>query len=216
MYILDKENSIANHFLAELREVDIQRDRYRFRRNLERVAEILAYEISKSLYFQYKEIQTPLEKTSVALMHDFPVIVSVLRAGLPFHQGFLNIFDHSDSGFIGAYRKHKDENNFTIEMGYEALPTLEGRTLILADPMLATGQSIVKAIDHIKKIGKPEKIIIAAAIGTPEGVQYINEHLTDNYDIFLGSLDRELNEKAYILPGLGDAGDLSFGQKHTH
>lgn len=216
MYILDKENSIANHFLAELREIDIQKDRYRFRRNLERVAELLAYEISKTLYFQNKEIQTPLEKTTVALMHDFPVIVSVLRAGLPFHQGFLNIFDHSDSGFIGAYRKHIDENNFTIEMGYEALPPLKGRTLILADPMLATGQSLIKALNHITKIARPEKIIIAAAIGTPEGVQYINENLTDNYDIFLGSLDRELNEKAYILPGLGDAGDLSFGQKHTY
>ncbi|ADR21920.1 uracil phosphoribosyltransferase [Marivirga tractuosa] len=216
MYILDKENSIANHFLAELREVDIQKDRYRFRRNLERVAEILAYEISKSLYFQYKEIQTPLEKTSVALMHDFPVIVSVLRAGLPFHQGFLNIFDHSDSGFIGAYRKHIDDNNFTIEMGYEALPPLDGRSLILADPMLATGQSIVKAIDHITQIAKPEKIIIAAAIGTPEGVGYIDKNLNQSYELYLGSLDRELNEKAYILPGLGDAGDLSYGPKHTH
>jgi uracil phosphoribosyltransferase len=216
MYILDKENSIANHFLAELREIDIQKDRYRFRRNLERVAELLAYEISKSLYFQNKEIQTPLEKTSIALMHDFPVIVSVLRAGLPFHQGFLNIFDHSDSGFIGAYRKHVDENNFNIEMGYEALPPLEGRTLILADPMLATGQSLIKALDHIRQIAKPDRMIIAAAIGTPEGVQYINDNINGNYDIYLGSLDRELNEKAYILPGLGDAGDLSYGQKHTN
>jgi len=215
MYILDKENSIANHFLAELREIDIQKDRYRFRRNLERLAELLAYEISKSLYFQRKEIQTPLEKTTVGLMHDFPVIVSVLRAGLPFHQGFLNIFDHADSGFIGAYRKHTDENNFTIDMGYEALPSLEGRTLLLADPMLATGQSLVKALEHIKKISKPERIIIAAAIGTPEGVQFIDENLDGDYDIYLGSLDRELNEKAYILPGLGDAGDLSFGGKHT-
>jgi uracil phosphoribosyltransferase len=216
MYILDKENSIANHFLAELREVDIQKDRYRFRRNLERLAELLAYEISKALYYQNKEIQTPLEKTSVALMHDFPVVVSVLRAGLPFHQGFLNIFDHADSGFIGAYRKQTDGMNFTIEMGYEALPPMEGRTLILADPMLATGKSIVKAVDHIQKIGNPESVIIAAAIGTPEGVQFINDNLKGNYEIYLGSLDRELNEKAYILPGLGDAGDLSYGQKHTH
>jgi len=216
MYILDKENSIANHFLAELREIDIQKDRHRFRRNLERLAELLAYEISKSLYFQNKDIQTPLEKTTVALMQESPVIVSVLRAGLPFHQGFLNMFDHSDSGFIGAYRKQVDEHNFTIEMGYEALPPLDGRTLILADPMLATGQSLIKAVEHIRAISKPERIIIAAAIGTPEGIQYINDNLNDNYDIYLGSLDRELNEKAYILPGLGDAGDLSYGQKHTH
>ncbi|HET8859860.1 uracil phosphoribosyltransferase [Marivirga sp.] len=216
MYILDKENSIANHFLAELREVDIQRDRYRFRRNLERIGELLSYEISKTLYFQNKEIQTPLEKTQVALMYDFPVIVSVMRAGLPFHQGFLNTFDHADSGFIGAYRKHTDDHNFTIEMGYEALPPVKDRTLIIADPMLATGQSLVKAIDHIQQIGKPERIIIAAAIGTPEGVNYINDYFDGNCEIYLGSLDRELNEKAYILPGLGDAGDLSFGQKHTN
>jgi uracil phosphoribosyltransferase len=216
MYILDKENSIANHFLAELLEIDIQKDRQRFRKNLERIAELLAYEISKSLYFQNKEIQTPLEKTSVALMHDFPVIVSVLRAGIPFHQGFLNIFDHSDSGFIGAFRKHTDENNFTIEMGYEALPPLKGRTLIMVDPMLATGKSLLKAIEHIEEIAQPERVIIAAAIGTPEGVQYLTDNLKSNFDIYLGSLDRELNEKAYILPGLGDAGDLSFGGKHTN
>lgn len=216
MYILDKENSIANHFLAELREIDIQKDRYRFRRNLERVAELLAYEISKALYYQNKEIQTPLEKTTVALMHDFPVIVSVLRAGLPFHQGFLNIFDHADSGFIGAYRKHTAENEFTIEMGYEALPVLKDRTLILADPMLATGRSFIKAVEHIIKISKPDRIIIAAAVGTPEGVQYISDNLHENHEIYLGSLDRELNEKSYILPGLGDAGDLSFGSKNTH
>ncbi|SMG43320.1 uracil phosphoribosyltransferase [Marivirga sericea] len=216
MYILDKENSIANHFLAELREIDIQKDRYRFRRNLERIAELLAYEISKTLYFQNKEIQTPLEKTSVALMHDFPVIVSVLRAGLPFHQGFLNIFDHSDSGFIGAFRQHGEGDEFEIAMGYEALPPISGRTVILADPMLATGKSLIKAVNHISKIGKPEKFIIASAIGTPEGIQNIEEQLELDLDIYLGSLDRELNEKAYILPGLGDAGDLSYGQKHTH
>ena len=216
MYILDKENSIANHFLAELREIDIQKDRYRFRRNLERIAELLAYEISKSLYFQNKEIQTPLEKTSVALMHDFPVIVSVLRAGLPFHQGFLTIFDHADSGFIGAYRKHGNGDEFEISMGYEALPPISGRTVILADPMLATGKSLIKAIDQISKIGEPEKFILASAIGTPEGIQNIEANLNVDFDIYLGSLDRKLNEKAYILPGLGDAGDLSYGQKHTH
>ena len=216
MYILNKENSIANHFLAELREIDIQKDRYRFRRNLERIAELLAYEISKSLYFQNKEIQTPLEKTSVALMHDFPVIISVLRAGLPFHQGFLNIFDHADSGFLGAYRKHDEDHEFEIAMGYEALPPTTGRTVILADPMLATGKSLIKAVEQISQIGKPERFIIAAAIGTPEGIQNLDEKLKIDYEIYLGALDRELNEKAYILPGLGDAGDLSFGQKHTH
>ena len=216
MYISDKENSIANHFLAELREIDIQKDRYRFRRNIERIAEILAYEISKSLYFQQKDIQTPLEQTKVSLMHDFPVIVSVMRAGLPFHQGFLNIFDHSDSGFIGAYRKHTNGDEFEIAMGYEALPPIDGRTVILADPMLATGKSLVKAVNHITNLGKPEKIVIASVIGTPEGVQNISENLDLDFDIYLGSLDRALNEKDYIVPGLGDAGDLSFGEKHTN
>lgn len=216
MYILDNENSIANHFLAELREIDIQKDRQRFRRNLERIAELLSYQISKSLYFQNREIQTPLEKTSIDLIHDFPVVVSILRAGLPFHQGFLNIFDHADSGFIGAYRKHGMNNEFEITMGYEALPPIDSKTVILVDPMLASGKSLVKAVEHITKIGAPEKFIIAAALGTPEGIQYLHDNLTVDFQIYLGSLDRELNEKAYILPGLGDAGDLSYGQKHTH
>lgn len=215
MYILNKENSIANHFLAELRQIDIQKDRQRFRRNLERIAELLSYQLSKSLYFQHKEIQTPLESTSVSLLYDFPVIVSILRAGLPFHQGFLNVFDQADSGFIGSYRKQTQDHDFEIAMGYEALPPMEGKTVILADPMLATGKSLIKAVEHINKIGRPEKFIIAAAIGTPEGVRNLDENLKVNFEIYLGALDRTLNEKAYILPGLGDAGDLSFGQKHT-
>lgn len=216
MYILNKENSIANHFLAELREVDVQKDRQRFRRNLERLGELLAYEISKSLYFQNKEIQSPLEKTQVALMHDFPVIVSILRAGLPFHQGFLNIYDHSDSGFIGAYRKHQSEVDFDIEMGYEALPPIDGKFVIVADPMLATGKSLAQSVEKIIAQGKPEKIIFAAAIGTPEGVAYLDKHIKVPFDIYLGALDKGLNEHAYILPGLGDAGDLSFGNKHVN
>ena len=216
MFILNKENSIANHFLAELREESIQKDRLRFRRNLERVAELLAYEISKGLFYNTRNINTPLEETQIQLLHDFPVIVSVLRAGLPFHQGFLNVFDHSDSGFMGAFRKHQSETNFSIEMGYEALPPLDGKTVILADPMLATGKSMIEAIDHIEKIGKPDRYVIACAIGTPEAAQLLHEELTVSYDIYLGSMDRGLNEKAYILPGLGDAGDLSYGAKHTH
>ena len=203
-------------FRVRTREEAIQKDRLRFRRNLERVAEILAYEISKSLFYYSKNINTPLEQTPIQLLHDFPVIVSVLRAGLPFHQGFLNVFDHADSGFIGAYRKHASETAFTIEMGYEALPPLQNKTVILADPMLATGKSMVEAIAHIEKIGKAEKYIIASAIGTPEATHYLQDSLSVNYDIYLGALDRGLNEKSYILPGLGDAGDLSYGAKHTY
>ncbi|MFQ3214019.1 MAG: uracil phosphoribosyltransferase [Marivirga sp.] len=216
MFILNKENSIANHFLAEMREEAIQKDRLRFRRNLERIASLLAYEISKTLFYQTKSITTPLEETPIQLLHEFPIIISVLRAGLPFHQGFLNVFDHADSGFIGAYRKHHSETEFTIEIGYEALPPTKDRTVILADPMLATGKSIVEAIAHIEKVSKADKYIIACAIGTPEAAQYLEEKLTVDYDIYLGAMDRGLNEKSYILPGLGDAGDLSYGAKHTH
>ncbi len=216
MYIVNKENSILNHFLAELREVDIQKDRQRFRRNLERVAEILAYEVSKTLYYQGKEITTPLQETNIQLLHEFPVLISVMRAGLPFHQGFLNIFDHADSGFIGAYREHDTANDFSIFLGYQALPPIDGKVVILADPMLATGKSMVKAIESILKVGKPEKFIIASAIATPEAVQYLQEQLSIDYSVFIGAMDEKLNEKAYILPGLGDAGDLSFGNKNEH
>lgn len=217
MFIANKENSILNHFLAELREVDIQKDRQRFRRNLERVAEILAYEISKTLYFQGKEIQTPLQKTAIQLLYDFPVIISVMRAGLPFHQGFLNIFDHSDSGFLGAYRKHnQSDEDFSIFLGYKALPSIQGRTVILVDPMLATGKSMVRAIETILEAGRPDHVILASAIATPEAIKYLNENLKINYSVFIGAMDDKLNDKAYILPGLGDAGDLSFGNKSEH
>ncbi|MBK6265446.1 uracil phosphoribosyltransferase [Marivirga sp. S37H4] len=216
MFIVNNDNSILNHFLAELREVDIQKDRQRFRRNLERVAEILAYEISKSLYYQNKQIQTPLQKTNIQLLMDFPVIISVMRAGLPFHQGFLNIFDHADSGFLGAYRKHTTEEEFSIFLGYQAMPSVDNKVVILADPMLATGKSMVRAIESILQNGKPEKFILASAIATPEAMQYLEEELSVNYSVYIGALDERLNEKAYILPGLGDAGDLSFGNKKEH
>ncbi len=216
MFILNNENSIANHFLAELREESIQMDRLRFRRNLERIAEILAYEISKTLFYQTKNIKTPLAETQVQLLATFPVIVSVLRAGLPFHQGFLNVFDHADSGFIGAYRKNNTATDFSIEMGYEALPPVKDKVCLLVDPMLATGKSIVQAIDRIEQIAKPERYVIACAIGTPEAAGYLHEQLNVNYEIYLGALDSGLNNKAYILPGLGDAGDLSYGAKHTN
>lgn len=217
MFIANKENSILNHFLAELREVDIQKDRQRFRRNLERVAEILAYEISKTLYFQGKEIQTPLQKTAIQLLHDFPIIISVMRAGLPFHQGFLNIFDHSDSGFLGVYRQHNtSDDGFSIFLGYQALPQIQEKTVILVDPMLATGKSMVRAIETILQAGQPDQFILASAIATPEAVQYLEQNLKINYSVFIGAMDDKLNDKAYILPGLGDAGDLSFGNKSEH
>lgn len=216
MFILNKENSIANHFLAELREVDIQKDRYRFRRNLERLAELLAYEISKTFYYEQKTISTPLETTSVNLLSQFPVIISILRAGIPFHQGFLNVFDHADSGFVGAYRSNIQENDeFDIFMGYKAAPDLKGKVVILADPMLATGKSVVKVADTIKENGLPEKIIIASAIAAPEALLFLENNMSLPFEVYTAAVDEKLNDKAYIVPGLGDAGDLSFGSKLT-
>jgi len=216
MFILNNENSIANHFLAELREEAIQKDRMRFRRNLERIAELLAYEISKSLFYQSRNIKSPLEQTEIQLLHGFPVIISILRAGLPFHNGFLNVFDHADSGFLGAFRKHASDTDFSIEMDYEALPPMEDKTVLLVDPMLATGKSMLQAIERIESVSKPEKYFIACAICTPEAAAFLAQRLTVSYDIYTGAMDRALNDKLYIVPGLGDAGDLSYGSKHTH
>ncbi|MFN3999554.1 uracil phosphoribosyltransferase [Algoriphagus sp.] len=212
MFILENNDSIGNQFLAELRDVTVQNDRLRFRKNLERLGEILAYEISKS--FPYKElgIQTPLAKTSVRIPSVNPVVYSVLRASLPFYQGFLNFFDKAESGFIGAFRE-EGERDVKINLDYHASPNVEGKTIILADPMLATGKSIVRSIESILTHGLPEIIHIAAIIASPEGIKYINEHLKTPHKIWIGALDQSLNDQSFIVPGLGDAGDLAFGEK---
>jgi len=212
MFILGERNSIANQFIAELRDVSIQGDRLRFRKNLERIGEILAYEISKSFHYEAKEIQTPLAKTTVNLPNGNPVIFSVLRASLPFYQGFLNFFDKAESGFIGAFRE-EGQGDIKINLGYYASPNVEGKTLILADPMLATGNSLVQSIDRILKHGRPEIIHIASVIASPEGIRYIEEHLDIPYKLWIGEVDQSLNSQFYIVPGLGDAGDLAFGEK---
>jgi uracil phosphoribosyltransferase len=212
MFVLSESNTIGNQFIAELRDVSIQGDKLRFRKNLERVGEILAYEISKSFDFESKEIQTPLAKMEVSLSSVNPVLIAVLRASLPFYQGFLNYFDKAESGFIGAFREESEEE-ITINLGYHASPSLEGKTLILADPMLATGKSLVRSIDTLVSHGMPKIVHIAAVIASPEGIRYIQENCKIPFKLWLGAVDQGLNSKSYIVPGLGDAGDLAFGEK---
>jgi len=214
MYILSNTPSVANQFLLELRDKNIQQDRMRFRKNLERLGEILAFEISKS--FEYKEVkvETPLAIASAKIIISKPVIISVLRASLPFYQGFLNMLDQAESGFIGAFREEKTDGDITINLGYKASPSLEEKEVIIADPMLATGKSIVKTINAILVYGKPKRIHIAAAFAAPEGIEYIHNNLKEiPFTFWLGTIDEKLNHLSYIVPGLGDAGDLAFGPK---
>ncbi len=215
MFILSESNSIACHFLGELRDRNIQNDRMRFRRNLERLGEIMAYEISKKMHYHATEIRTPLGVRRVSNLDQNPVIITILRAGLPFFQGFINYFEHAACGFIGAFRQN--EGNFdevSIQLGYRAISDINNKEVIIADPMLATGKSLVKAIDQLTDYGIPSKIHIASAIAAPEGVAYLDQQISLEYELWLGDLDERLNERAYIIPGLGDAGDLAYGKKN--
>ncbi|MCH7412787.1 uracil phosphoribosyltransferase [Belliella sp. R4-6] len=214
MFILNKNNSIANQFLSELRDIKVHKDRLRFRKNLERLGEILAYEVSKSLDYKESEIETPLQKTKVNTLKTQPILISVLRAAVPFYQGFSNIFDHSDSGFIGAYRVEESGNEeINISLQYQATPDLTDKEVILIDPMLATGKSFVKSVENLLKNGRPKKIHIAAVIAAPEGINYIKNNLDLPFSIWICALDEKLNSASYIVPGLGDAGDLAYGSK---
>ncbi len=213
MFTLSKKNSLANHFLAELRDVKIQKDSLRFRRNLERIGEIMAYEISSDLSFESERVITPLGSKNIPLIEDKIVLATILRAGLPFHQGFLNYFDNAENAFIGAYRgRHKDDHSFEIVQQYMGSPSLDGKTLILIDPMLATGKSIVSVYKALLDYGHPSKCYIASVIASQAGVDYIQNELPDAM-VYVGDVDEELNNQFYIVPGLGDAGDLAFGQK---
>ncbi|AMQ54909.1 uracil phosphoribosyltransferase [Algoriphagus sanaruensis] len=212
MFILTQNNSIANQFIAELRDIQVHSERMRFRKNLERLGEILAYEISKSLHFESKEIETPLKKTQMEVPQEHLVLVAVLRASLPFYQGFLNFFDQAESGFIGAFRE-EGAKELEINLGYHASPNLDGKTVILADPMLATGKSFIRSIEALLTHGTPKKIHIAAAFAAPEGINYLESNLKIPHSLWLGTLDEKLNDLNYIVPGLGDAGDLAFGEK---
>jgi len=210
---LSKTHSLVSQFVSELRNIEVQHDRMRFRRNLERLGEITAYEISKLLSYREVEITTPLGTAPMHLPEDQPVIGTILRAGLPMHQGFLNYFDHADNAFISAYRKHHKDGSFEIALEYVSCPSLENRTLILCDPMLATGSSIVMTYKAMLQKGIPRHTHIVCAIASTQGIEHVKSHLPDNVTIWAAAIDEELTAQAYIVPGLGDAGDLAFGEK---
>lgn len=210
---LSLASSIVNQFVAEIRDTHIQNDRMRFRRNLERLGEIFAYEISKLMVYEVKEITTPLGIANVPMLIEQPVIGTILRAGLPLHQGILNYFDQACNAFISAYRKHHKDGTFEIKLEYVASPPLKDRILILCDPMLATGSSIVSTFKALMEKGNPKHTHIVSALASIQGVEYVKSHLSENVTIWAGAVDEELTAQSYIVPGLGDAGDLAYGEK---
>ena len=211
---LGNQDSIFNHFIREIRDVNIQNDSMRFRRNIERIGELFAYEISKELEYEDKKITTPLGISTESLIKNKPVLSTILRAGLPLHQGFLNYFDSSDNAFISAYRKHKKGGDFEIKIEYMSSPDLENKTIILCDPMLASGLSMILAMEALLSQGTPKHIHIVAVIASSEGINYVKENIpTQNCTLWIGAEDEEMTSQSYIVPGLGDAGDLSFGKK---
>jgi len=211
---LSEKNSVLNHFLGEIRDVNIQKDRLRFRRNIERIGEIMAYEISKDLHYKNWAITTPLGVKNSTEISDKIVICSILRAGLTLHNGFLNYFDGAENGFISAYRFHpNNDDNFEIKLEYEVVSDINESNLILVDPMLATGQSIVAVFNKLISKGAPKEIHLAVVIAAPEGIKYLESNLPDYCHLWIASIDEKLNENNYIIPGLGDAGDLAFGTK---
>tara|TARA_R110002073_G_scaffold216229_2_gene376478 strand:- start:43324 stop:43977 length:654 start_codon:yes stop_codon:yes gene_type:complete len=209
-----KSNSILNTFLKEIRDSEIQKDSMRFRRNIERIGEVLSYEMSKELSYRAEKTNTVLGVKETNIVQSDIVICSILRAGLPLHQGILNYFDAAENAFISAYRYHPNNDaEFEIKVEYFASPSLEGKILLLADPMLATGQSLVSVYQAILKFGLPKKIHLLSVIGAQKGVEYVQNHFPENTELWIADIDDVLNEKGYIVPGLGDAGDLSFGSK---
>jgi len=210
---LSAEHSLLTNWIAEIRDINIQQDRLRFRRNLERIGEIAAYEISKRLPWTNADTQTPLGIHNSKVLEFQPVLATILRAGLPLHQGMLNYFDKADNAFISAYRKHHHDGNFEISLEYMSCPSLTGRVVIISDPMLATGASIVKTIQYMKAENNPSEIHVVVAIACTVGLEYIIRECGSNINIWCGDIDDELTAKGYIVPGLGDAGDLAFGTK---
>ena len=215
IHILNKENTILNKFIAQMRDREVQRDSMRFRRNLERVGEIMSYEISRVLDYKTQIVETPLGEAAVEMISDDIVIATILRAGLPLHQGFLNYFDDAESAFVSAYRKSSKDGSFKVKVEYISNCNFEGKTMILVDPMLATGTSLVMAYEAlIAKGGEPEHTHIATVIASEQGVEYAQQHLpAGRTTLWLGAVDAELTSKAYIVPGIGDAGDLCYGKK---
>lgn len=212
---LDAYNSIINNYIAELRDVEVQKDRMRFRKNLERIGEMTAYEISKTLDYEKVTVTTPLGEKETNILVEQPVLATIMRAGLPFHQGFLNVFDKADNAFIAAYRKYDKNEDFEIRIEYYSAANIDGRVLMLVDPMLATGSSFVQCLDGLLHDEmKPKKLHLVAVIASAEGVDYVKKKLS-KYDatLWVGNIDDELTAKAYIVPGLGDVGDLAYGEK---
>ena len=207
-------NSVFNQFIAEIRDIGIQTDRMRFRKNIERIGEVLGYELSKTLGYEEKQVQTPLGTSRLFLPKDDVVICSILRAGIPLHNGLLNYFDRAGSSFISAYRHHpQNEIDFEIVVEYLASPSLENKTLILADPMLATGRSLVSVFEALKKMGTPKEVHLVSVIAATEGIDHVSSELPEGTQLWVATIDQELNDHGYIVPGLGDAGDLAFGEK---
>jgi len=209
----DSENSILNKFISEIRDVEIQKDSMRFRRNIERIGEIMSYELSKNLHYKSSDVTTPLGIKQIDKFENNIVLCSILRAGLPLHQGLLNYFDDAENAFISAYRKHTTETEFEIVVEYFASPSLDNKILILADPMLATGQSLISVFDGLKNHGTPKEIHIVSVIGSQIGIDNIKNNFPNNVHLWIATVDEKLNDKGYIIPGLGDAGDLAFGKK---
>lgn len=214
IHYLSENNSVLNHFLAQIRNVNVQNDSMRFRRNIERIGEIMAYEMSKNLNYRSVDIQTPLGTKKTTEIDDELVLCSILRAGLSLHLGFLNYFDDVENGFVSAFRHHfNNDGAFEIKVEYQAVPKIDNKNLILIDPMLATGQSMVAVLNKLLEKETPKEIHIAVVIAAPEGIAYLEQHLPDNYHLWIATLDEKLDAKNYIVPGIGDAGDLAYGRK---
>jgi len=211
---LSLQNSVLNTFISEIRDINIQKDRMRFRRNIERIGEVLGYEMSKVLTYSKKNIETPLGHANMHLIENHLVLCSVLRAGIPLHNGLLNYFDTAENAFISAYRHHKENpEDFEIIVEYLACPDLNGKTLVLADPMLATGKSLVSTFEALKPFGTPKEVHLVSVIGSKQGIDYVESHFSSNTHLWIATIDDTLNKRGYIIPGIGDAGDLAFGQK---
>ena len=214
LHHVSKQNSILNKFIAEIRDKNIQKDSLRFRTNIERMGEIISYELSKTLNYKSKDITTPLGVKQMKVLDDQVVLASILRAGLPLHMGVLHIFDDAENAFISAYRYHADNgNDFSIQVDYVATPGIENKVLVLVDPMLATGQSLVAVYEKLLQFGKPKQLHIISIIGSQQGMDYIAQKLPEDTHLWIADFDAKLNDKGYIVPGLGDAGDLAYGKK---
>ena len=211
---LSNQNSVLNSFISEIRDVTVQKDSMRFRRNIERIGEILGYEMSKVLHYKSSTVKTPLGESTIDILEKDIVLCSILRAGVPLHNGLINYFDAAQNAFISAYRQHKQNpESFDIVVEYLACPSLENKTLILADPMLASGQSMIATFEALKPFGIPKEIHLVSVIGAQEGINHVKRHFSTDTHLWIATVDDELNDKGYIVPGLGDAGDLCFGEK---